>query len=130
MGPFGVLFLIGRILFATLFLLNGLNHLMQLAGMAQYAGSKGVPAPKAMVAATGVMILLGGLSILFWWWVPIGAWLLVVFLLVAAFMMHNFWAIEDPMESQNQMAHFMKNLALAGAAICFYALHMAPDLLL
>lgn len=130
MGPFGVLFLIGRILFAAVFLLNGINHFMQLAGMAQYAGSKGVPAPKAMVAATGTMLLLGGLSILFWWGVAIGAWLLVLFLLVSAFMMHDFWAVEDPGESQNQMAHFMKNLGLAGAALSFYALHMAPELLL
>ncbi len=126
MGPFDVLFLIGRILFSALFIMSGFNHMAQIASMSQYAGSKGVPAPRAMVAVTGLMILLGGLSILFWWWVAIGAWLLVFFLLTAAFMMHDFWALDDPMESQNQMAHFLKNVALAGAALCFYAFEMAP----
>jgi hypothetical protein len=41
------LHLIGRILFATLFIGSGLNHLFKANDMAAYAQSKGVPAPKA-----------------------------------------------------------------------------------
>lgn len=128
MGSFDWLFLIGRVLFSAIFLLSGLNHFMQLESTSQYAASKGVPAPKLMTALTGAAILLGGLSILLWTQVVIGAWLLAGFLVVAAFTIHDFWKIEDPQQSQAEMAQFMKNLALAGAAIIFYAAQQHPGL--
>lgn len=120
MGAFAWLFLVGRILFSAIFLFSGLGHFMQLEEMSQYAGSKGVPAPKAMTLVTGIVLLLGGLSILFWTQVLIGSWLLAGFLLLAAVTIHNFWSVEDPEQAQVEMQQFMKNVALAGAAICFY----------
>lgn len=120
MAVFDWLFLAGRILFSAVFVFSGLGHFMQLEEMSEYAGQKGVPAPKLMTVVTGVVILLGGLSILFWTQVIVGAWLLAGFLLLAAFTIHNFWAVEDPQQAQVEMQQFMKNLALAGAAIVFY----------
>ncbi len=120
MAVFDWLFLAGRILFSAVFVFSGLGHFMQLEEMSEYAGQKGVPAPKLMIVVTGVVVLLGGLSILFWTQVIIGAWLLAGFLLLAAFTIHNFWAVEDPQQAQVEMQQFMKNLALAGAAIVFY----------
>lgn len=128
MGPFEWLFLIGRILFAAIFIFSGLGHFMNLSEMSQYAGSKGVPAPRLMTLLSGAMIVLGGLSVLFWRQVVIGTWLLVIFLVVAAMTMHDFWALDDPQEKQTQMAHFMKNMALAGAALVFYAVAQSPGL--
>src|SRR2546422_7230278 len=46
-----------------------------------------------------------------------GAWLIVLFLVPVTFMMHNFWTVSDPAVAQDQMAHFMKNLALIGSAL-------------
>ena len=128
MGSFDWLFVIGRVLFSAIFLMSGLSHFMQLDEMSQYAGSKGLPAPKVAVVLSGVVILLGGLSILFWKQVVIGAWLLAGFLVLAAFTMHDFWAVEDPQQQQTEMAQFMKNIALAGAAIVFYAAQQNPGI--
>ena len=125
----GVLFWIGRILFAMIFLGSGLNHLARLEGMSQYAGSKGIPAPRFFTAVSGLMLLAGGISVLLWCLVGIGTWLLIAFLLPAAFFMHDFWALEDPQAKQTEQAHFMKNLALAGAALVFFALSRSPELL-
>ena len=113
-------YLAGRILFSLIFIMSGFGHFARADDMAQYAASKGVPAPKAMVLFSGLMILAGGLSVLLGVWMEIGTWLLVFFLLPAAFMMHDFWNVPDPMERQNQQAHFMKNLAMSGAAIAIY----------
>ena len=117
-----ILFWIGRILFALIFLMSGIGHFAQLDSMSQYAGSKGVPAPRIMVPLTGLMILAGGLSILFWQYVAVGSMLLFVFLGLAAVKMHDFWNVEDPMQAQTEQAHFMKNLALMGASVIFYIL--------
>lgn len=126
METFDAVFLAGRVLFATLFIFSGLGHFMQMGDMSRYAESKGVPAPSLLIGVTGLMILAGGLSILLWKEVVIGAGLLVVFLLLAAFKVHDFWAQEDPIVKQGEMAQFMKNVALAGASLIFYALAQNP----
>lgn len=116
------LVLLGRILFSAIFLMSGMGHLTQSESMGEYAGSKGVPAPRLMVILTGIIIILGGLSILLGAYVNVGALLLVLFLIPAALYMHDFWNIEDPQESQNQQIHFMKNLSMAGAALLIWYL--------
>ena len=123
------LFWIGRILFSMMFIVSGLEHFRQLGSMSQYAASKGVPAPRFMVLLSGIAILAGGLSILFWTWVEVGAWLLIFFLLGAGLKMHDFWTVKDPMRKQAEMAQFMKNMTLAGAALMFYALYQRHELL-
>lgn len=113
-----ILFLIGRIVFGGYFAYNGLNHLLlSREGLTQYAGYKGVPLPGLAVVISGLMLLFGGLSIVLGYQVVIGSWLLIVFLVPAAFMIHNYWIESDPMSRANQMAHFLKNIALAGAAL-------------
>jgi putative oxidoreductase len=109
--------LIGRILFASFFLMSGVNHFTQREAMVQYAQSMGVPAAGLAVPLTGLMILVGGLSIALGYYPKIGAWLLVIFLIPTAFYMHRFWGLEDQMQAMNQMAHFMKNIVMTGAAL-------------
>jgi uncharacterized membrane protein YphA (DoxX/SURF4 family) len=115
--------LVGRILFSMIFIASGIGHLLQLEATAAYAQSKGLPAPKLAASLSGVMILIGGALVLIGWTRFIGAGLLVLFLLPTAFLMHPFWKETDQMAKQNEMAHFMKDVSLAGAAllIAYYA---------
>jgi putative oxidoreductase len=110
--------LIGRILFSLIFISSGImGHLIGLSGTAAFAASQGLPMATFLVAASGIMEILGGLSILLGYKAKIGAWLIVIFLIPVTFTMHKFWAVTDPMQSQMQMAMFMKNIALIGAAL-------------
>lgn len=122
-----ILILIARLLFSLIFLLSGMGHFTQVKTMSEYAKSKKVPAPGLAVFVTGIMLLLGGLSILLGAFVNIGAILLVIFLIPTAFIMHNFWTVKDPMMKQNDQINFMKDLALAGAAfLIWYLYHTVP----
>lgn len=121
-----ILFVIGRILFSVLFLMSGLNHFRQLDDMAQYAGSKDVPMPKLATGGSGVLLLLGGLSILLGLYPTIGLILLVVFLVPTSFLMHDFWSIEDAQQKQMEMINFMKNMALAGACLMLLLIETWP----
>lgn len=112
-----IIYVIGRILFAAIFLTSGVNHLTKLKDMSAYAKSMGVPAPGFMTVLSGLMILFGGLMVLFDFYLFYGALLLVIFLIPTAIMMHAFWKVPDPMMKQVQMSQFMKNIALAGAAL-------------
>jgi putative oxidoreductase len=50
----------------------------------------------------------------------IGALLLLVFLVLATYFFHNFWALEGK-EAEAQMIQFMKNLSMAGAMVFLIA---------
>lgn len=114
------LYLIGRILFAMIFVGSGFGHFAQRDEMTQYAAAKGVPAPGASVVLSGLMILAGGLSVLLGVWMEVGTWLIVIFLLAAAFKVHDFWTLSEPMQRQTEQAQFMKNLSMTGAALILY----------
>jgi putative oxidoreductase len=117
-----VVFLIGRILFALIFVVTAANiHLLKRAEGVQYARMYSVPLAELGVPLTGVIAVLGGVSVALGVWGDLGALLIAVFLLLITPYMHAFWREIDPMQSANQMAHFMKNVAmLGGALVLFY----------
>ncbi len=107
--------LLGRILYVAIFIMSGPNHFT--AGAIGYAASKGVPMASIAVPLSGIIAFLGGLSILLGYKAKYGALLIIIFLLPVTFMIHNFWTYTDPMQAQMQMANFMKNLSMLGAAL-------------
>jgi putative oxidoreductase len=114
--------LIGRIIAGGFFLMNGVNHFAKLNVMAGYAKSKGTFAPALSVGGTGVILLLGGASLLLGYHPTIGAALLAVFLLGVSFSIHNFWAIQEPQAKTVEMANFMKNMGLLGLVLMTVAI--------
>ena len=111
------LFVLGRAIFGGFFVYNGINHLQHTAGMAQYAGAKGVPAAQQAVQATGLMLIGGGLSVMAGVKPRHGLATLIGFLIPVTLQMHRFWDEKDPEGRQREMTNFLKNLALVGAAL-------------
>jgi putative oxidoreductase len=113
-----ILQVVARVLLSWMFLQSAYGHLTQVKMMAGYAKGVGnVPMPEVAVVGTGLMLLGGGLSLLLGFHPRIGAALLFLFLVPAAFMMHAFWRETDPMQRAGQRAHFWKNITLAGAML-------------
>ena len=108
---------LGRILFGGYFIMSGYNHLANLTMMAGYTQSKGVPAPKAAVALTGILLLIGGISVLLNFYPVVGLVALIVFLIPVSFLMHAFWKVQDPMAKMGERVNFFKNLALLGGVL-------------
>jgi putative oxidoreductase len=111
----GPIIFLGRLLFALIFVMAGPRHFLRET--IAFAGSQGVPLPSIAVPLSGAMALLGGLSVLIGYRAKLGAWLIVLFLAGVTPMLHNFWAVTDPMMHQIQMIMFMKNLAMLGGAL-------------
>jgi putative oxidoreductase len=124
--------LIGRLIVGGFFIYSGVNHFAGFTMMTQYAKMKGVPFPALAQGVTGLLLLFGGLSILFGIYPYVGIFFLVIFLLPVSLMMHNFWTIEDPQARMADKTSFMKNMALLGAILMFlaiplpWALSLAP----
>ncbi len=112
-----ILLLIGRIIFGGYFIMAGFNHFANLKMMSGYAKSKGVPAPGLAVAGTGVMLILGGLSVALGVLPIAGLLLLILFLIPTTLMMHNYWTIEDPAQRMGDQVNFLKNVGLVGASL-------------
>ena len=110
-------FLIGRLVFGGFFLYNGINHLRNRKSLAQYASGKGVPKAEAAVTATGILLAIGGTSLLLGVKPKSGAAAIIGFLAGVSPIMHDFWKAEDPNQRMNDMINFVKNMALLGAAL-------------
>lgn len=113
----GFALLLGRLLFGGFFLFNGVNHFMNLSSLAGYAASRNVPMPQIAVALTGLLLVLGGLSVISGLYPRVGLMLLILFLVPTSLMMHPFWTMTDPQQRMMEMTQFMKNAALTGAAL-------------
>jgi putative oxidoreductase len=110
-------FLLGRAVFGGFFLYNGINHLKSKEQMTQYASYKGVPNAEAGVVGSGILLAIGGASLILGVKPKWGSAALIGFLAVASAMMHDFWNDEDAQAQQNNLIHFSKNAALLGAAL-------------
>ncbi len=115
---------LGRVFYSSIFIAGGLGYVshQEIA----YAASQGVPIANILVPVSGIIAIVGGLSILLGFHGKVGAWLRVLFLVPVTFMMHNFWAVKDPMMPQFQTAMFLKNISMLGAALFFTQVGTGP----
>ena len=117
-----IAFVIGRVIVCGFVFMNGFNHFAQLKMMTGYAKSKGIPAPAIAVGGSGVLLFLGGLSLLLGYHPTIGAALLVIFLLSVSFGIHNFWTVQDQQAQMGEMTNFLKNMAILGLLLMTLAI--------
>lgn len=110
--------LLGRILFAVLFIPAGISKVTGFAGTSGYIASKGLPAPDVLAVLTIIVEIGAGLLLLVGWKARWAALALAVFTILAAVLFHNFWAMEGAAVGP-QRINFMKNLAIAGGLFAF-----------
>jgi putative oxidoreductase len=110
-----IIVLLGRILYSAIFILAMPGHFMQHT--IDLAKTQSIPAPEILVPLSGLIALIGGLSVLLGYKAKEGAWLLVIFLVTATFSMHRYWMFDDLIVRDIQQLMFMKNLALLGGAL-------------
>lgn len=115
------IFLLSRLILGLYFLFNALNHFTKLGMLTEYAKSKNVPKPKLAVLFTGLLLLIGGLTILLGVYVEIGVLALTLFFLPVSFIMHDFWKVQDPQMKMIEMVNFTKNMAIwAGVLLLLF----------
>ncbi|HSU67211.1 MAG TPA: DoxX family protein [Tepidisphaeraceae bacterium] len=110
----------GRVLMSIIFLLSGFMKFSHLNAMAS-----AVHMPPALLGLAATVEVVGGLSLLLGVWSRWGAILLFLFLIPTTFMFHNFWAAPAA-QQQDQMAHFLKNLAIMGGLLAIAAYGAGP----
>lgn len=120
--------LLARVLFAAIFLASGIGHLTATAAMTGYAQYKGVPAAKLSVILSGVLMVVGAVSVVLGVWGDLGSLLLAVAIAPIPVLMHKFWN-EEGEAKMNEQVQFNKTISLVGGAIALFALFaLVPDL--
>jgi putative oxidoreductase len=89
---------------------------MGFAGTVAYFTKLGFPAPEVVTVIAIIIEVGGSILLIVGWRTRWVAWLLALFVLIAAFAAHRFWEF-DAAQYANQMNHFLKNLAIIGGLL-------------
>ncbi|MDM7460625.1 MAG: DoxX family protein [bacterium] len=107
---------VGRVLLCLIFLTSGVNKILTFEATAARMADAGMPlAPLLLVGAIGLE-LVGSALVITGFHIPLGALMLLVFLVPATFIFHAFWKFEEPQQTAERI-QFMKNLAITGALL-------------
>jgi putative oxidoreductase len=114
--------LVGRILIAAIFIMSGIGKIADPQGTQQYMQAMGMTWATTLFYVGAIVIELGGgLSLLLGYWTRAGAIALILFMIPTTLLFHTNFA------DQNQMIHFLKNLAMFGG-LFYVAAHGAGPL--
>jgi putative oxidoreductase len=115
---------LGRILLTVVFFASVPAHFGPVD--LGYAKAAGVPFATLVVPATGVLALIGSISVLLGYKTKLGAWLLILFLVPVTLTMHKFWATTDAGMAQLQMGMFLRNVSIIGGLLVVTQLGGGP----
>lgn len=120
--------LVGRLLITFIFLRSAVGKIGNFSGVAGNMAAKGMPYAEVFLVGAIVLEIVGGLCVLIGWKARWGALALLIFLIPATLIFHNFWSI-DPAQARelsNQTNHFFKNLTIMGALIFIVGMGSGP----
>ena len=121
-----ILTVLARLMLCGIFFLSAVgNKIPNFSGTVEAMTGQGVPVPNVMLAGAIVFLIVGSLSIIVGFKARIGATLLFVFLALATYFFHDFWAFEGE-EAMQQQIQFMKNVSLGGALLFILANGSGP----
>lgn len=115
-----------RSLLAFIFVVSGIMKIFAWNQTLQYMSSKGMPLPGLLLFGAAFIEIVCGLLVAFGRQVRLSAGLLFLYLIPTTLIFHDFWALEG-MEAQNQMSHFLKNLAIMGGLLTLFNLDRLND---
>lgn len=131
---------LGRALFSIIFIASAVNQLFDWQGTMQYlnhgmtnwlalnVGSEllqsflewGLANASLLLIVAIIFQLIGGLMVFLGLWVRLGALLLLLFLIPASLIFHDFWQLQGA-DRMMQMIMFMKNISIIGGTLFLIA---------
>lgn len=113
--------LVGRMLMAAIFLMSGIGKIADPHGTQQYMQAMGMTWATTLLYVGAIVIEVGGgLSLLLGYWTRAGAMALILFMIPTTLIFHTNFG------DQNQMIHFLKNLAMFGGLFYVTAYGAGP----
>lgn len=119
--------ILARLLFTSLFFLSGLTHFTNVPYYLDLMPDV-IPLQVFWIYVSGLVELVGAAMIIANWRPRLGAWLIVLFMIPVTFLVHGYEMIYGETEAWRaaQQAHFLKGLALTGAALLITQIGVTP----
>ena len=116
---------IGRILFSLIFIASGLSKIGDWDKTISYMESHNMIFTSFFLIMAIILQVTGGLSIITSYKSKIGTILLLIFLIPATIIFHNFWTLPTGTEleiitQQDEMSSFLKNITIIGALLLIF----------
>ena len=110
------LLVIGRILLGSFCLIAGVHHFFTLAPITEAMRARGVPAPRLVLIAGSLLQIVAGGLLMVGLFVAPAALSLVIFTLLASWMLLDFWNQEGERRSSS-ISVWRSNLAIVGGLL-------------
>ena len=133
-----VSFTLGRIFLSLVFIVAGIQKLMNVGGIAKMLEDNKVPIPEQIVQylgavpkyeALGYLVagveLVGGLMVMVGLWARWGAMMLAIFTAFTIVVVHHFWDMEGAAYTGN-MTQALKNLSIIGGLLLVVGIGSGP----
>ena len=130
---------VGRIFLSLVFIVAGIQKVMNVGGIAKMLEDNKVPIPEQIVPYLGAMPkyealgylvagieVVGGLMVLVGLWARWGALLLALFTAGTIFFVHHFWDMEGAAYTSN-MTQALKNLSIIGGLLLVVGAGSTPS---
>lgn len=117
-----IMALAGRVIFAMIFILSGISNIMHFSELSGSLAQHMLVSNAGLLLGLGIVLQLGGgIMVLLGLYTRIGALLLFIFIVPVTFLFYAFWMYGDGVQILAQLQHFMKNIAMCGAALYIIA---------
>ena len=116
---------VGRILFGLIFLASGLSKIGEWDKTIIYMESHQMLLIPFFLILAILLQVIGAVSIMTSYKTQVGTLLLLLFLLPATFIFHDFWtlpstSVVENITRQSEMVSFLKNITIIGALLLIY----------
>lgn len=108
--------LVGRVLLVLMFIIAGYGKITGFEGTIGYMQAHNMPMTQVLAVIAIIIELGAGIMIAVGWKARWAAAALFIFVLVASYVFHAFWAVPAD-QAQLQNVLFMKNLAVMGGML-------------
>ena len=114
------LLFLGRLLLGGAFVFAGLRNIQNAAFLTGLMAARGVPQARLALWAGIVLQIIAGVLVMAGLWTAIACAVLVLFLIVATPMFHNFWDHQGP-DRASRINGVVGNVALGGGFLTLIA---------
>ena len=111
---------LARVSLGAIFFILGITKILGFAGVAGWMASSGVPFAKLLLVVTIMIEVGGGLLLIIGKQTRWAALVLAAFVVPVTLVFHAFWNA-DAASFQDQLTHFLKNLAIFGGLLLLSA---------
>jgi len=118
--------LVGRLVLAWFFLTSSFTYGAQWHATITLMALKHLPSPPLLLFGAILLMIVGGISLVFGFYARAGALMLFAFTVCVSVLMHDYWKISDAASRAADYDIFARNMAIAGGLLLIVGMGAGP----